>query len=86
MSLWKEETQRCYTPCPCNWPRPSRLRRLTAPSSVTEGKVSPPSCPQDMLLHMDLEGVWLLLWLRALLPLPSQPLQMGVGKTWKPLD
>lgn len=29
------------------------------------GKGQPSSCPQDMLLHVDLEGVWLLLWLRA---------------------
>ena len=86
MSLWKEGTQRCYTPCPHNWPRPSSPRRLTAPSSITEGRISPPSCPQDTLLDVDLEGVWLLLWLRAPLPPPSQPLQMGVGRTWKPLD
>lgn len=34
------------------------------------GKDQPSSCPQDMLLHVDLEGVWLLLWLRALFLLP----------------
>ena len=27
--------------------------------------------------------IWLLLWLRAPLPPPSQPLQTGVGRPWK---
>ena len=49
-----------------NWPRPSLLRRLTVPSSITEGRI-----------------IWLLLWLRAPLPPPSQPLQTGVGRPWK---
>lgn len=52
-----------------NGPRPSLLRRLTAPS-VTEGKgLASPSCPQDKLLDVGLEGAWLLLWLRV--PFPS---------------
>lgn len=51
-------------------------------SSVTrEGSAS--SCPQDMLLHVGPEGVWLLLWLRA--PLPSLSLCRWEGRTWKPL-
>ena len=68
------------------WPRPSRLRRLNAPSSNIEGRISLPSYSQDKLLDVGLKGAWLLLWLRAPLPPPSQPLQMGVGRTWKLLD
>ena len=38
----------------------------------------------DCSLFNQREGsAWLLLWVRAPLPPPSQPLQMGVGRPWK---
>ena len=40
MSSQRKGTQRCYTLGSPKWPRPSLLRRLTAPSSITEGKIS----------------------------------------------
>lgn len=39
MSSQRKGTQ-SYTPGSPKWPRPSLLRRLTAPSSITEGRIS----------------------------------------------
>ena len=55
--------------------------KVTTPSSITEGRISLLSCPQEKLLDVGLEGAWLLLWLRALPRPPLQPLQRG----WKEL-
>ena len=40
MSSQRKGTERCYTPGSPKWPRPSLLRRLTTPSSITEVRIS----------------------------------------------